>query len=121
MAQYVDGFVIPIKKKNVKEYKKMASVGCKVWIEHGALSYYETIGTHLKNSWGLSFSKLCKLKSDETVVFAFIVYKSKAHRDQVNKKVHKDPRMQPEKFPFQPFDMKRMTVGEFGVLVSKTK
>lgn len=96
----------------------MATIGKKVWMKHGALDYYECVGAKIDNTWGLPFTKLCKLKSDETVVFSFIVYKSKAHRNQVNKKVHKDPLMQPENFDGKmPFDMKRFTTGEFKVLV----
>lgn len=116
MAKYVDGFVIPIKKKNVKTYKKMATLGCKIWMEHGALDYYECIGEMLDVKWGLTFPKMCKLKPDETVIFAFVVYKSKAHRNQVNKKVHADPRMDMEGMEM-PFDMKRFAVGGFSVLV----
>lgn len=120
MAKYVDGFVIPIKKKNIKAYKKMARVGCKVWMEHGALEYYECEGAMLNHPWGLSFTKFAKLKPDETVIFAFIVYKSKSHRDKVNKKVMADKRMAPENWKHEkmPFDMKRFTMGEFKVLVS---
>src|SRR5690606_7960874 len=119
MARYVDGFVIPIKKSKIQQYKKMAALGKKVWLDHGALDYYECVGTKIKDTWGLSFTKLCKLKKNETVVFAFITYKSKAHRDAVNKKVNKDPRMQPEQFQSKemPFDMKRFTVGEFKSIV----
>jgi uncharacterized protein YbaA (DUF1428 family) len=119
MARYVDGFVIPIKKKNVAKYKKMASLGCKVWMEHGALFYYECIGDDVTMPYGgLSFPKLCKLKADETFVFAFIVYKSKAHRKQVNKKVHSDPRMSPDTFTgAMPFDMNRMTMAGCKVVV----
>lgn len=118
MAKYVDGFIIPVKKKNINAYKKMAKVGCKVWMEHGALEYYECEGAVLNSPWGQPFTKLCKLKPDETVIFAYIVYKSKSHRDSVTKKVHADPRMSPEKFKSMPFDMKRFSVGEFKVLVS---
>ena len=120
---YVDGFVIPLKEKNIKSYKKMATIGCKVWMEHGALSYYECVGANLASPYGgIPFPKLCKLKKDETVVFAFVVYKSKAHRDKVVKKVHEDPRMQPEAYSEEmPFDMKRFTVGEFKTLVWKEK
>lgn len=118
MGKYVDGFLIPIKKKNLKEYKKMAKLGCKVWMEHGALDYYECEGAVIENTWGLPFTKLCKLKSDETVIFAFIIYKSKAHRNSVTKKVHKDPRMKPENFTKIPFDMKRFSTGEFKVIVN---
>lgn len=118
MGKYIDGFVIPVKKKKLAAYKKMATVGRKIWMKHGALDYYECAGAKLDNQWGVSFKKLCKLKPDETVVFAFIVYKSKAHRDKVTAKVHKDPLMQPENFNGEmPFDMKRFTSGEFKTLV----
>lgn len=119
MAHYVDGYVIPIKKSNLKAYKKLAQLGCKVWMEHGALDYYECIGDDLQSKWGLPFAKLCKLKPNETVVFAFVVYKSKADRNRVNKKVHADPRMQPtpgKKF-VMPFDMKRFSTGGFKAIV----
>ncbi len=117
MGSYVDGYVIPIKKKNLKTYKKMAKLGCKVWMEHGALTYYECVGTDMNGPWGLGFPKMCKLKSDETVIFAFVVYKSKAHRDSVNKRVMKDPRMDPSQFKSIPFEMKRFSSGGFKVLV----
>lgn len=117
MSRFVDGFVIPLKKKNVKAYKKMAALGCKVWMDHGALDYYECIGSDLKSPWGAPFPKVYKLKSDETLVFAFVVYKSKAHRDRVNAKVHKDPRMQMDPSTPMPFDMKRFSVGGFEVAV----
>lgn len=116
MAKYVDGFVIPIKKKNLNAYKKMAKLGCKIWMEHGALDYYECVGDMLKVPWGLTFPKMCKLKSDETMIFAFVIYKSKAHRNQVNKKVHQDPRMDMGGVKM-PFDMKRFAAGGFTVMV----
>lgn len=116
MSRYVDGFVIPIKKKNIKKYLKMAKLGRNVWMDHGALDYYECVGEDLQNKWGTPFKKLCKLKSDETVIWAFIVYKSKGHRNQVNKKVMKDPRMTPADHE-NVFDMKRFTMGGFKVLV----
>jgi uncharacterized protein YbaA (DUF1428 family) len=123
MARYVDGFVIPIKKKNAAKYKKMASLGCKVWMEYGALDYYECIADDMKQPWGgIPFPKLCKLKADETVVFAFIVYKSKAHRNAVNRKVHADPRMKPENYSgAMPFDMERFTMAGCKVIVQRTK
>lgn len=117
MSKYVDGFVIPIKKKNIMAYKKMAIIGCKIWMEHGALDYYECEGDELNHPWGMPFKKFAKLKPDETVIFAFIVYKSKAHRNKVNKLVMKDPRMSPEQFKVMPFDMKRFSMGGFKVLV----
>ncbi len=116
MAHYVDGYIIPIKKKKVNAYKKMATMGCKLWMKHGALDYYECIGDDLNVKYGLPFSKVWKLKSDETVVFAFIVYKSKAHRNKVNKKVHSDPSMQMEGF-VMPFDPNRFSMGGFKTLV----
>ncbi len=116
MAKYVDGYVIPIKAKNVKAYAKMAKLGCKLWIEHGAVDYYECIGDDLSVKWGLTFPKMCKLKKDETLVFAFVVYKSKRHRDTVNARVHKDPRMKMDGVKI-PFDMKRFAMGGFKTLV----
>ena len=113
---YVDGFVIPIKKKNIPAYKRMAKLGCKVWMEHGALDYYECIGDDLKVAWGWTFPRMCKLKAGETAIFAFIVYKSKAHRNQVNAKVMKDPRMTMEGAKM-PFDEKRFAMGGFKVVV----
>src|SRR5262245_28221476 len=110
MGRYVDGYLIPIKKKNLKAYTKMAKLGCKVWMEYGALDYYECVGAKLDSEWGLPFTKLCKLKKDETVIFAFVIYKSKAHRNSVTKKVMKDLRMKPENFTSMPFDMKRFSV-----------
>ena len=117
MARYVDGFIIPIKKKDLKAYKKMATLGCKVWMEHGALDYYECVGDVLDYPFGIPFKKLCKLKSNETVIFAFVIYKSKAHAAQVIKKVHNDSRMKPENFPVIPFELKRFTTGKFETLV----
>ncbi len=116
MSRYVDGYVIPIKKKNVAAYKKMATIGYKTWMKFGALDYYECIGAKLDVPWGLTFPKLCKLKSDETLIFAFVVYKSKAHRESVTKKVHKyfSETMEHTKMPF---DMKRFSVGEFKTLI----
>ncbi len=116
MSKYVDGYVIPIKKKNVKAYMKMATLGCKLWMEHGALDYYECIGDDLNVKWGLPFPKMCKLKKDETLVFAFVVFKSKKHRVSVNAKVHKDPRMNMEEVKM-PFDIKRFAMGGFNALV----
>ncbi len=118
MSKYVDGFIIPLKKSKLKAYKKMAMVGRKLWMKYGALDYYECVGAKMDSEWGIPFTKLCKLKKDETVIFAFIVYKSKKHRDQVTAKVHKDPMMQPENFKGpMPFDMKRFTMGEFEAFV----
>ncbi len=122
MARYVDGYIIPIKKKNLPAYKKMAKLGCKLWMKHGALKYYECVGEDLASAWGVPFPKLCKLKKDETLIFAFIVFKSKADRVKINKKVHADPRMSEmtsKKDFVMPFDMKSFTTGGFKVLVRK--
>jgi uncharacterized protein YbaA (DUF1428 family) len=100
----------------VAAYKKMAKLGCKVWMEHGALDYYECVGEDLKAQWGLGFPKMCKLKAGETAIFAFVVYKSKSHRKTVNAKVMKDPRMQMSDMPM-PFDMKRFAMGGFKAIV----
>lgn len=116
MARYVDGFVLPIKKKNIEAYRKMAKLGGKVWKDHGALQYMECVGEHLDIEKILSFSKLAKCKPDETVVFAFIVYKSRKHRDQVNAKVMADPRMHKAPEPM-PFDFKRMAFSGFEAIV----
>lgn len=91
-------------------------------MKHGALEYYECIGEELKVPWGLTFPRLCKIKRDETVVFAFIVYKSKAHRNQVNAKVHKDPLMSKGMENMKmPFDMKRFAAGGFSVIERSVK
>lgn len=116
MSRYVDGYVIPISKNKLNAYKKMATMGRKIWMDHGALDYYECVGANLKSPWGTPFSKQYKLKPNETIVFAFVVYKSKAHRDRVTKKVHSDPRMQMEGIEM-PFDPKRFSVGEFKTIV----
>jgi len=118
MAKYIDGFVIPIPKKNVKTYRRMAVLGCKLWMEHGAIDYYECAGDDLHVKWGVTFPRMCKLKPGETAIFAFIVFESKGHRNRVNAKVMKDPRMcKAMENVKMPFDMKRFAVGGFKVLV----
>jgi uncharacterized protein YbaA (DUF1428 family) len=115
---YVDGFVIPVPKKNLKAYAKMSELAGKVWKEHGALEYRECVGDDLATKMGTPFPKLAKAKSGETVVFAWIVYKSKAHRDKVNAKVMKDPRMNAMmEGKKMPFDLKRMSFGGFKIFV----
>jgi alkaline phosphatase len=116
--KYVDAFVIPIKRKDVLAYKKMAEWGGKTWMKYGALEYFECIGDELESDHsGQGFIKLAKLKPDETVVFSWIVYRSKAHRDQVNKKVMSDPSMNDFDPKTMPFDMKRFATGGFKVIV----
>lgn len=115
---YVDGFVIPVPKKNLKAYAKMSQLAGKVWKEHGALEYRECVGDDLAGQMGTPFTKLAKIKPGETVVFAWIVYKSKAHRDKVNAKVMKDPRItQGMDGKKMPFDVKRMSYGGFKIFV----
>ncbi len=119
MAQYIDGYLIPIQRKKIKSYKKMADWGCKVWMKHGALAYYETVIDDFSKH-GLGFKKMCKLKSGETAVFAFVIYKSKAHRNQVNKKVMKE--MSSSKMPPEmPFDMKRFAMAGCKSIVNSKK
>ena len=118
MAKYVDGFVLPVPKRNVDAYKRMARKAGKIWREHGALEYRECLAEDVKPGKVTSFPQSVKVKRGETVVFAWIVYKSRAHRDRVNKKVMDDPRladmMDPEDAPF---DAKRMFWGGFEVAV----
>lgn len=123
MAQYVDGFVIPIPAKHLDNYRKIASQASKVWIDHGALSYYETVSEDMNTPMGKPFTKLAKAKDDEVVIFAWIVFKSRSHRDKVNAKVMADPRMekmcQAMKDGPAIMDMKRFTYGGFDVIVRK--
>lgn len=121
--KYVDGFVIVVQKKNLAEYRKMAQFGKKIWMKYGALDYKECVGDDLHPKMGgmpaMTFPKMTKLKAGETVVFSYIVYKSRAHRDQVNAKVMKDPLMNDPKYKDKPmpFDMKRFAYGGFKVIV----
>jgi uncharacterized protein YbaA (DUF1428 family) len=116
--KYVDGFVLPVPKKNLQIYRRIAQKAGKIWREHGALEYRECAGDDLDVKMGVSFRRTAKVKSGETVVFAWIVFKSRAHRDAVNTKVMKDPRMASmmDKGPM-PFDIKRMAYGGFKILV----
>ena len=115
---YVDGFLLPVPKKNLKAYRRMAQKAGKVWREHGALEFKECAGDDLKVKFGVPFTRIIKPKSGETVMFSFIVYKSRAHRDRVNAKVMKDPRLAGMMDPkAMPFDSKRMAYGGFKVLV----
>jgi len=115
--KYVDGFLLPVPKKKLQAYRRMAQKAGKVWREHGALDYMECVGDDLNNKWGVKFPKVTKLKPGETVVFSYIVYKSRAHRDRVNAKVMKDKRITDSMNQAMPFDMKRMAYGGFKTLV----
>ena len=116
--RYVDGYVVPVPKRNMAAYRRMAQKAGKVWRDHGALEYIECVADDVKPGKHTSFPQSVKLKPRETVVFAYIVYKSRAHRDRVNAKVMKDPRlanmMDPKALPF---DGKRMFWGGFKRLV----
>ncbi|HEX2616833.1 MAG TPA: DUF1428 domain-containing protein [Flavobacteriales bacterium] len=122
MANYVDGFVLPLPKKNVQRYTRIASRAAKVWMEHGALAYYECLGDDLLGL-PFTFPKAARAKADETVMFSWIMYRNKKHRDQVNARVMADPRMlammkEQEKDPLM--DHKRMAYGGFRTIVIKT-
>lgn len=117
MARYVDGFVIPMAKKNLPAYKRMAKAASKIWREFGAVDYKECVGDDLAIKMGIPFPRLAKAKPGETVVFSWIVYKSKAQRDKVNAKIMKDPRIEKMMQGKPPFDVKRMSYGGFKVLV----
>ena len=117
---YVDGFVIPIPKKNIGKYRRIARAAGRIWRKYGALEYRECVGDDLDmKDMGVAFTRLAKVKRGETVLFSWIVYKSRAHRDRVNGKVMKDPRIakmmtDPK---MMPFDTKRMSYGGFKVIV----
>ena len=115
---YVDGFVFPIPTKNLKAYRRMALLGAKIWKEYGALEYRECVGDDLQVDFGVPFPRRVKAKPGETVVFSWIVFKSRAHRDRVNAKVMKDPRLTAMCDPkAMPFDCKRLAYGGFKILV----
>ena len=117
---YVDGFVIPVPKKKVAAYKKMAQMGKRMWMKAGALEYFECVADDLNVMPGMGdFKKLTKLKSGETVFFSFIVYKNKAQRNAINKKIMADMANGP--MPEMPFDMKRFAMGGFKTLVEGRK
>ena len=114
MARYVDGFVIPVPKRNVEKYRRIAQKAGKIWREHGALEYVECVGDDVKPGKHTSFPQSVKLKPGEVVWFSWIVYKSRKHRDRVNAKVMKDPRFASMGTPeSMPFDGKRMIYGGF--------
>jgi uncharacterized protein YbaA (DUF1428 family) len=114
---YVDGFVLPCPADKIEAYKEIARNACAVWLELGALEYWEAVADDLHCEWARPFTELAGTQDGETVVFAWIRYRSRAHRDEVNALVMKDPRiadMPPESMPF---DCKRMAYGGFEVVV----
>ena len=114
---YVDGFVVPVPKKKVQAYRRLAQKAGKVWREHGALEFRECIADDVKVGKLTSFPRSVKLKPSETVVFSWITYKSRAHRDRVNAKVMKDKRIAGMDLKLMPFDAKRTIYGGFKVIV----
>lgn len=122
MARYVDGFLIPIPKKNLATYKRIARACGKIWREYGALEYVECVSDHMALPGPASFEKRTKLKQGEAVLFSWIVYRSRAHRDRVNAKVMQDPRMlkmceKMKQKGASPFDIKRLSFAGFRTLV----
>lgn len=116
--RYVDGFVVPVPENKLPAYKSMAQKAGKIWKEYGALEYIEAVGDDLENSWGVPFTKAAKLKPGEVPFFSFIVYKSRAHRDKVNKQIMNDPRIKNMmEGKEMPFEVKRMVYGGFKVMV----
>jgi uncharacterized protein YbaA (DUF1428 family) len=116
--KYVDGFVLAVPKKKVDFYRRIARKAGHIWREHGALEYRECVGDDLNVQGAALFPRFIRLKKGETVWFSWIVYKSRAHRDRVNKKVMADPRLAAMMDPkAMPFDMKRMVYGGFKVMV----
>jgi uncharacterized protein YbaA (DUF1428 family) len=118
MPKYVDGYVLPVLRKNLPAYRRQARLGAKLWRAHGALGFCECVGEDLAAQFGKPFSRLLRLKPGETVVFSWIVFKSRAQRDRVNAKVMRDPRLarMMDKEPMA-FDQRRMIYGGFEVLV----
>ena len=114
--RYVDGFVVPVPKRNLRAYLSMTRRQSKIWMDHGALAYVECVGDELDTGGAVTFPRLAKLKPSETVFFSYTVYRSKAHRDRVNKKVIADPRMK-RQLKKLPFDMRRTAYGGFKVVV----
>ncbi len=116
--QYVDGYVLPVLKKNLQAYRRLAQKAGKIWREHGALEFRECVGEDLDVKMGAPFARRIKLRPGETVVFSWIGFKSRGHRDRVNAKVMKDPRLAKMCDPKNmPFDVTRMTHGGFKILV----
>jgi uncharacterized protein YbaA (DUF1428 family) len=116
--KYVDGYVLPVPKRNLKAYQSLALKAGKIWLEYGALEFRECVGDDLKTKMAASFPNTIKLKKGEVVVFSWIVFKSRAHRDSVNAKVMKDPRLaKMMDIKSMPFDSKRMVYGGFKTIV----
>jgi len=115
--RYIDGFVVPVPKKNVAAYRKMALKCGKIWKEYGALEYVECVAEDVSTGKITSFPQSVKLKKNETVVFSYIVYKSRKERDRINKKAISDPRLAKMGAKNMPFDAMRMFWGGFKTIV----
>jgi len=115
---YIEAFVLPVPKKNLAAYQKLARKTAKIFKKHGALEVYEYVGDDLDMKYGIPFPKLAKVKKGETVIFSWMVFKSKAHRDKVNKEFFNDPVMSGMDMSKLPFDIKRMSMGGFKLLVA---
>lgn len=115
---YVDGFLLPVRRDGVDEYRKICRLARKLWLEHGALQYHECIEDDVPDGKVTSFRRAVKLKEDEVVFFSFIVFRSRRDRDRINAKVMADPRMKVFEGRTMPFDMKRMMFGGFKSFVS---
>lgn len=119
MPLYVDGYVVPVQKKRLEDYRQIAKKAGKVWRDHGAVDYRECVAEDVKPGKWTSFPQSVKLKKNEVVVFSWITYKSRKHRDRVNARVMKDPRMHAMgEMKDMPFDGKRLIYGGFTTLVS---
>ena len=114
---YVDGFLLTIPARKLAAYRRIAAKAGKVWKDHGALEYRECVGDDMKSKMGTPFPKVAKAKKGEVVVFSWVVYKSRAHRDKILPKIMQDKRLTSMSPKDVPFDMKRMSYGGFKVLV----
>lgn len=114
---YVDGYLLPVPVKKVDAYRQIARKAGRIWKEHGALQYWECVADHMETGFGVPFPKRVKVKPGETVIFAWVVFKSRAHRDRVNAKVMKDPRIAGMDACKNTFDYKRMSWGGFEPIV----
>jgi uncharacterized protein YbaA (DUF1428 family) len=118
MERYIDAYMVPVPKKNLKAYKKVAHKAGKIWIDNGALQYIEAVGEDMqKHPYCVSFKEVMKPKRNETIIVAYVIYRSRAHRDRVNKKVMEDPRMT-EKPEDMPFDCERIVFNGFETIVN---
>ena len=118
--KYIDGYILAVPKEKLQEYRKMAQNAGKIWKKYGALEYFEAVGEDLyPKEAGINFPKTVNAKPDETVIFSFVVFKSRTHRDKINEKVMKDPAINDPRYKDKPmpFDMKRMVYGGFKAIV----